>query len=209
VSRRIWLADRVVGALIGHDEAVYRRLQKRGRILLGEGTYGIPTILESDYDNSRLIVGKYASLGGIFFLGGYHAVDRVTTYPHRILWNMEGAGVDGFPDIHGDIHVGSDCYIGRFSIIMGGLTIGDGAVVAAGAVVTKDVPPYAIVGGTPARVIRYRVSEEQREALLQIRWWDWPRERVRQAVPLLADSDIDAFIAWATERGLVASPTAD
>lgn len=111
---------------------------------------------------------------------------------------LEGAGADGFPTIRGDTVVGSDVWVGRLSIIMSGVTIGDGAVVGAGAVVTRDVPPFAIVGGNPARVIRYRMTEPQREALLRIRWWDWPRERIVQAVPRLASADIDGFIAWAT-----------
>ncbi len=108
MSRWTWFADRAVGAVIGHDEAVLRRLRKNGRVILGEGSYGVPTIMEFDYDNSRLIVGNYSSLGGIFFLGGYHAIDRVTTYPHRILMSMDGAGTDGFPDVRGDTIVGSD-----------------------------------------------------------------------------------------------------
>jgi hypothetical protein len=84
--------------------------------------------------------------------------------------------------------------------------IGDGAVIAAGAVVTKDVPPYAIVAGNPAKVIRYRHTEEQRAALLEIKWWDWTDEEVREAVPLLAGSDIDAFIEYARARKGVGSP---
>ena len=89
------------------------------------------------------------------------------------------------------------------------MTIGDGAIVATGAVVTKDVPPYAIVGGVPAKVIRYRHTEEQREALLEIRWWDWPREEIVKAVPLLVSPDIDAFIQYARDReGSRASGTA-
>ena len=69
--------------------------------------------------------------------------------------------------------------------------------------VVKDVPPFAIVGGSPARVIRYRFAPEQIEALLEIRWWDWPDELVVEATPLLSDSDIDAFIAWAREQKAV------
>ena len=200
MSRWTWFADRAVGVLIGHDQAVMRRLQRRGRIVYGQGSYGVPTILEFDYDDSRLLVGNYCSIGGIFLLGGYHPIDRVTTYPHRILMKLQGAGRDGFPSSRGDTVVGSDCYVGRYSLILGGVTIGDGAVIGAGSVVTKDVPPYAIVGGNPAKLIRYRFTEEQRQALLQIRWWDWPRAQVLEAVPRLADSDVDGFIAWASGR---------
>ena len=153
-------------------------------------------------DHSRLIVGNYASLAGgsVIMLGGLHGLDRVTTYPHRLMMGLPGAGEDGIPEIRGDTRIGSDAWIGTGSIIMSGVTIGDGAVVATGAVVMRDVPPFAVVAGNPARPVRWRFSEEQREALLQIRWWDWPRDRVIEAVPLLASTDIDAFIAWARAR---------
>jgi tetrahydrodipicolinate N-succinyltransferase len=82
-------------------------------------------------------------------------------------------------------------------VILPGVTLGDGAIVAAGAVVTTDVPPYAIVGGNPARVIKSRFDDDQIAALLQIRWWDWPDDRVRAAVSVLSSSDVDAFIAYA------------
>ncbi len=84
--------------------------------------------------------------------------------------------------------------------MMSGITIGDGAVIAGGAVVTKDVPPYAIVGGNPAKLIRYRFTPEQIEALLEIKWWDWPVDDVREAVPLIAGDDIDAFIEYARNK---------
>jgi carbonic anhydrase/acetyltransferase-like protein (isoleucine patch superfamily) len=81
--------------------------------------------------------------------------------------------------------------------VQAGVTIGDGAVVATGAMVTKDVPPYAIVGGVPAKILKYRHTEEQRAALLEIKWWDWSDEDVLAAVPYLSSEDIDAFIEYA------------
>jgi acetyltransferase-like isoleucine patch superfamily enzyme len=184
----------------GRDEAVLRRLQRRGKVVYGTGTYGIPTIHEFDYDPTRLIVGNYSSIGGTYLLGGEHSIEHVTTYPLRINFGLEGAGEDGCPAPRGDIHVGSDAWTGYGTWIRGGVTIGDGAIVATGAVVIKDVPPYAIVGGTPAKLIRYRHTDEQREALLEIRWWDWPEDEIREAVPLLASQDIDAFIEHARAK---------
>ncbi len=187
-------------ALFGAGYVNLRRLQRSGRVITGPQTYGIPTIRTYDGGGERLLVGNYSSLGGTYLLGGKHAVDAVTTYPHRINWKLPGAFEDGFPTPTGDTIVGSDVWTCEGSLIMSGVTIGDGAIIAAGAVVTKDVPPYAIVGGNPAQLIRYRFGEEQRDALLEIRWWDWPEEEVRMAVPLIAGTDIGAFIAYARER---------
>jgi acetyltransferase-like isoleucine patch superfamily enzyme len=201
-GRLKWFVDRLVGVAIGHDEAILWRLTRSGRVILGEGTAGAPRIRDYILDHSRLIVGNYASLAGgsVIMLGGLHGLDRVTTYPHRLMMGLPGAGEDGIPEIRGDTHIGSDAWIGTGSIIMSGVTIGDGAVVATGSVVMRDVPPFAVVAGNPARPVRWRFSEEQREALLQIRWWDWPRDRVVEAVPMLASTDIDGFIAWARAR---------
>lgn len=184
----------------GTDEAVMRRLMKAGRVVYGAQSYGVPTIQVFPHDESRLIVGNYCSIGGTYLLGGQHAITHVTTWPLRINWGLEGAGTDGMPAVRGDIVVGSDVWTGYGSWILSGITIGHGAVVATNAVVTKDVPPYAIVGGNPAKIIRYRHTEEQREALLDIRWWDWPEDEIRAAVPYLANDDIDAFITYARER---------
>lgn len=191
-------------AAFGADYAQMRRLQKSGRLIMGPQTYGIPRILTYDGGRERLVVGNYCSLNGSYLLGGKHAVDAVTTYPHRINWKMAGAGEDGFPTPTGDTIVGSDVWSCQDSLIMSGVTIGDGAIIAAGAVVTKDVPAYAIVGGNPAKLLRYRYDEETRDALLQIKWWNWPVDEVRAAVPLLAGKDIDAFIEYA--RGRTAAP---
>jgi carbonic anhydrase/acetyltransferase-like protein (isoleucine patch superfamily) len=108
---------------------------------------------------------------------------------------LPGAHEDGFTHGRGDIVVGSDTWVTNGVTVMSGVTIGDGAVVGTKAVVAKDVRPYAVVVGNPAREIRRRFSDEQVDALLRIRWWDWPTEKVKEHVELLTSPDVDAFIA--------------
>jgi hypothetical protein len=115
---------------------------------------------------------------------------------------MEG-NYDDYPVPMGDTVVGNDVWTTENCLIMSGVKIGDGAIVAAGSVVTRDVPPYAIVGGNPAKLIRFRFTEEQIAALLEIRWWDWPEDRVRAAVPYFESEDVDAFIAYARGQSSV------
>jgi chloramphenicol O-acetyltransferase type B len=185
--------------MLGVREAEFRRLERTGRITRGQGTYGWPQIFAFDRTDSGLRVGAYCSLNGAFVLGGKHAVDQVTTYPLRIHFGMEGAGHDGNPTHTGDTVLGSDVWTCAGALINSGVNVGHGAIVGAGAVVITDVPAYAIVGGNPARVIRYRFSPEQIAALLEICWWDWSEDRVRAAVPYLASADIDRFIAYAQD----------
>jgi hypothetical protein len=190
----------------GRDVATLRRLERQGRFIRGVGTYGVPTVWTFPFeDQTRLIIGNYSAVAGTHLLGGEHAVDHVASYPLRINMKLEGAGQDGNPAVKGDIVIGSDAWVSFGSYVLSGVTIGDGAVVAAGAVVTKDVPPYAIVGGNPAKVIRHRHTEEQIAALLEIKWWDWPEKEIREAVPYLASEDVDAFIAYARGKRAVTS----
>lgn len=193
---------RVLDFLDYPNEAQWKRLKKKGRIVHGPGYYSTPIVKVYDHDDTKLIIGNYTCISetAIIMLGGDHAVDQTTTYPFRIRYGLPGAGRDGQPKVSGDIHIGSEVWVGQRAFIRGGLTIGDGAIIASNAVVTKDVPPFAIMGGNPAKVIRYRHTEEQRAALLDIRWWDWPEDEILRAVPLLASTDVDAFIDYARRR---------
>ena len=161
---------------------------------IGKYTYGKPLISRSDR-TTRLMIGSYCSIADdvCFLLGGEHRTDWVTTYPFNVLFS-EAKHITGHPASKGDIIVGNDVWIGRGAVILSGVAIGDGAVIAAEAVVTKSVDPYTIVGGNPARIIRKRFRQDQIDNLLKIAWWDWPVEKVVTAFPLLLDNDIDAFI---------------
>jgi hypothetical protein len=112
----------------------------------------------------------------------------------RIAFDLSGKYLDGQPYAKGDVKIDSDVWIGQSALILSGVTIGHGAVVAAGAVCTHDVPNFAIVGGAPARLVRMRFSEQQIEALLRIGWWNWDRERVVKNVEMLCNTQVDRFI---------------
>jgi len=194
-------------AVIGSNLAVKKRLMKQGRVVIGAETYGNPIINSYLHDNTRLTVGKYCSLSetATIMLGGQHPVDAVSQFPFRIRWQLPGAGKDGNPTPSGDTVIGNDVIINQRAFIRSGVTIGDGAVIGANANVTKDVPAYAVMGGNPARVIRYRATEEQIVALQEIKWWDWSRADILEALDLITGTDIEAFIAYARERGLTGS----
>jgi acetyltransferase-like isoleucine patch superfamily enzyme len=162
---------------------------------VGEWSYGSPKILSWD-EGARLAIGRFCSIADevTIMLGGEHRTDWVTTYPFSALF--EGAkNFSGHPKTKGDVLIGNDVWIGREALILSGVTIGDGAVIAARSLVTKNVAPYSIIGGNPARQIRFRFPEDKVTALLEIAWWDWPLPKIEEAWPLLLSDDINAFIA--------------
>lgn len=112
-------------------------------------------------------------------------------------------------DDKGDIIIGNDVWIGYEAVIMAGVHIGDGAIIAARAVVTKDVPPYTIVGGTPAKEIRKRFDAEVIEHLLRLKWWDWPVERIRQWLPYITEGSLEGLLSEEKRgnTGIKAVPT--
>jgi|GEM_PF-770777 Acetyltransferase (isoleucine patch superfamily) len=158
-------------------------------------------------------VGAFSSIGPAVLAGlGEHPSDLGSTSP--ALYSTRGqcggsfAQAECFPERR-PIVIGNDVWLGARVFVRDGLTIGDGAIVAAGAVVTRDVPPYAIVGGTPARIIRFRFPEEIVARLLALAWWSWSDARLREAQPLLASRNIEAFLDWAEAASSPAfTPTA-
>lgn len=159
-------------------------------------------MLAYEGDTARVSVGAYCSLGqgATFMVGGAHRVDWVSTYPFRARFQLPGAFRDGHPTSRGDIVVGSDVWIARDALVLSGITIGSGAVIATRSVVTKDVRPYAIVAGNPAREVGRRFSDEQVASLLRIAWWNWPDHLVLQHVDLLCAGEIDSFIQKASDE---------
>lgn len=159
-----------------------------GKITLaGDFSYAWKPRVKTWGEGTVCRIGKFCSIAGDvqIFLGGNHRNDWISTYPfNQLLPNVYG-NIKGHPMSKGDVVIGNDVWIGNNVMIMSGVTIGDGASIAAGAVVTKDVPPYAIAAGVPAVVKRYRFPPGVRTILLKMRWWDWPLEKIAEAVPLL------------------------
>ena len=165
-------------------------------IQVGEHSYGVP-IIRWWGEAVGIKIGNYCSIadGVQIFLGGNHCTEFVTTYPFASLIDWpEVPGVNTVPETRGNIIIGNDVWIGSHASILSGVTIGDGAVIGARAVVAKNVPPYAVVVGNPGRVIRKRFTDEIIERLLQIRWWDWPRERIESLLPMLLSTNMDLFL---------------
>lgn len=162
---------------------------------IGEGTYGRPKIEFFDA-GATLKIGHYCSIapGVVILLGGEHHSNWVTTYPFSLLFD-EAKSLPGYPSSKGDVVIGNDVWIGEEALILSGVEIGNGAVVAARSVVTKAVAPYSIVAGNPARHLRFRFSEETIAALEQIAWWNWSWMEIKQAWHLLQSADVEAFVA--------------
>jgi len=151
-----------------------------------------------DFIGDRLVIGRFCSIAAeVRFImnGGSHPLTWMTTYPFPVFGHgWEAAMPAAWPN-RGDTVVGNDVWIGYGAIIMPGVSIGDGAIVATASVVTKDVPPYAIAGGNPATVMRYRFDESTVARLRALRWWDWDAARITRNVRAICDGDVGALAA--------------
>lgn len=172
---------------------LYRQMKKQGWSI-GDHTYGAPTVLESS--SAKLAIGRFTSIASeVVILLGNHRTDTVSTYPFKTLQRYWHTAAKAPPDhtSKGNVVIGNDVWIGQGVTILSGVTVGDGAVLAAQSVVTKDVPPYAIVAGNPARWVRHRFDEATIAQLLKMRWWDWSEPKIDEAMPLLSSSDLTRF----------------
>lgn len=154
-----------------------------------------------DEGADKLIIGSFCSIGSgaAFIMAGNqgHRNEWVSTFPFHFMSEVPAFSnaANGYLPA-GDTVVGSDVWIGSEAIIMPGVRIGHGAVIGTRALVTRNVEPYTIVGGNPAKPIRKRFSDSHVEMLLEMEWWDWPDEMLSEAMPLLTSNDIDALYAF-------------
>ena len=151
-----------------------------------------------DFTGDKLIIGKFCMIAsGVSFImnGANHLTDSISTYPFAVFGNGWENAMDGksYP-YKGDTIVGNDVWIGYNATIMAGVNIGDGAIIAANSTVTKDVAPYSIVGGNPAREIRKRFPDDVIRKLLDLRWWDWDADKITRNVQYLTDPNIEKLL---------------
>lgn len=163
-------------------------------------SYGSPKILwgDNNQDKNQCIIGKFCSIAEniTIYLGGNHNTNWITTYPfgHIYTHKFNSFNGVGHPKSKGNVIIENDVWIGDNVIIMSGVQIGNGAVIANNSHIVKDVEPYSIVGGNPAKLIKYRFTKEQIEKLEKIRWWDWDDEKINNNLHLLCSNNIDDFI---------------
>ena len=148
-------------------------------------------------NKDRLIIGKFCSIacGAKFiFTSANHALNSLSTYPFPIFfeeWGLDSANITSAWDNKGDIVIGNEVWIGYEAVIMQGVTIGDGAIIGTRAVVTKDVPPYSVVGGVPAKTIKKRFPDEIISKLEEIQWWNWPDEKIKNSLAAIQSGNLD------------------
>ena len=164
------------------------------KVKIGAYSYGFEdTGVLSWNENIEISIGRFCSVasGLKLYCGGNHRVDWISTFPfgHIHTKFIKVSPVNGTPSTNGNITIGNDVWIGRDVTILSGITIGDGAIIASNAHVVKNVEPYSIVGGNPAKLIKMRFEPEQINFLLQIEWWNFPIEQIEKIVPYLCSQD--------------------
>lgn len=172
-------------------------------IIVGDFTYFSDIDFEKhvlhhyEFNGDRLIIGKFCQIAsGVRFImnGANHQLNSASTFPFYIMegWNETPPAAEDLPN-KGDTNVGNDVWIGYDAVIMAGVTIGDGAVVGTRAVVIKDVEPYSIVGGVPAKEIRKRFAPDVIERIRALQWWNWQEEKIRKTISMIQSGDIEAL----------------
>lgn len=159
-------------------------------------------------NGDKLIIGKFCSIacGAKFlFTSGNHSLKSLSNYTFPIFfdeWDLDSKNITSAWDNKGDTVIGNDVWIGYDAIIMPGVKIGDGAIIGTRAVVTKDIPPYTIVGGVPAKPIRKRFDDKTIEKLLSIKWWNWDKEKIKQNIQSIQSGNINNLIWFVISKSI-------
>lgn len=166
-------------------------------ITVGDYTYGIP-IIKTWGDTTKLTIGKFCSIADNvqIFLGGEHHTEWISTYPFNVLVPELCKNDEHVAKTKGDIWIGNDVWIGSNVTILSGVTIGDGAVIANGAVVADDVMSYEIVGGVPARKIRWRFPLDIICKIEKLEWWNWSDKKLAGAIPIICSGNVSLLIEY-------------
>lgn len=171
-----------------------------GKYSIGVGSYGLPNVHDWN-EGSTLKIGAFCSIAANvdIFLGGHHYIQWVTTYPLPTML-AQRAPIPPYGFSRGDVVIGNDVWLCSNSMVLSGVSIGHGAVVAAGSVVTRDVEPYSVVAGNPARHVKWRFDEQTRAALLDIAWWDWSLDEITAQSALLCSDNVHGLMEYAKRR---------
>ena len=191
-----------VHPIAGYEEEIYvKPTVSNPNIIVGDFTYIADSEFESHvthhykWNGDKLIIGKFCQIAsGVEFVmnGANHQMNAVSTFPFYTLegWNMKSPAVSDLP-LKGDTVVGNDVWIGQNAVILPGAHIGDGAIIGANSVVGREVAPYTIVIGNPARELRKRFDDELIDLMLKFRWWDKSIEEIDALIPILSCSDLE------------------
>lgn len=165
----------------------------KGNISIGDYSYAVQVNIVCYRESDIVRIGKFCSISSFVNIlsGGEHNIELISTYPLKNLF--QNFGIDPNCRSKGPTIIENDVWIGMNVIILSGVTIGNGSVIGAGSVVTKDVPPYAIVAGNPAKIIKYRFTDDEIRKLLKIQWWNWPTNKIKENIDCFYDNP-QAFI---------------
>lgn len=185
-----------------------KNVVKASNIFIGDYTYYDDPVDPTEFEKNnilynwpefgdKLIIGKFCTIatGTKFIMGpANHRISSVTTYPFNVfggIWEEKTPSHLSQLPFKGDTVIGNDVWIGRESLIMPGVKIGDGVIIASRSVITKDIPPYCIVGGNPGKIIKKRFDDELINLLLELKWWNFEGEKLVEILPILCESDLE------------------
>ncbi len=205
-SKRLFLICLFATCMISETIWGFEWMSSTPVIDVGRWTYSTDGSISVAFSPPKSIkIGNFCAIADhvSIWIHSDHRSDWISTFPFAVCGWSEVSNIHDTTRSKGNVVIGNDVWIGSGVLILSGVTIGDGAVIGARSVVTKDVPPYAIAAGNPARIKKYRFDERTIQKLLAITWWNWPDSEIRPISPLLMSSNIDEFIEYCEAKGLL------